>query len=564
MTDNKKKEKAPTEINGMPVDVRGRAKELRMFGFGRPHMRAFHLSWFGFLLAFQAWFAFASLMPSVRRTLKLTGDDIATSNIMSVTSTILVRVIIGPLCDYFGPRKCMAGLLTIGAIPTMCGAAVNDGIGLAASRFAIGVIGGVFVPCQMWTTIMFAPEVVGTANAIVGGWGNLGGGIQYLVIPEIYNGFFTGKKDHNKSDPVEAAEYHDADLAAWRAAIIMPGAFCAAIALCIWFFSDDFPPNYDENENLEVEGLDDDDEEGGAAVKPEDSTAIVEKDEKTAEVAADEANPAQVGITVPKRAKSKSVAPVLTNPEILPTVILMMMAYAACFGTELAVNNAIGLYYFDHFNASTPVECKDPKYFFAKGEKNADQEILFPSTNQYYTRDDCRLLDQAETGRVAFTFGAMNIFARALGGAISDRVNKSRGLVGRIVVLWLYLLLEGIVFILFASIDDLTGSIGMLMAFSLFVQGAEGATFAVVPYVDILNKGSVSGLVGAGGNLGGVAWSSVFKAIGEPTEGFRTVAFVIIGISCLMPIMKVQGQRVVTHLFKEPDQGKASKEVTAE
>lgn len=38
-----------------------------------------------------------------------------------------------------------------------------------------------FVCCQYWCTAMFSPNVVGTANAFAGGWGNLGGGATQLV-----------------------------------------------------------------------------------------------------------------------------------------------------------------------------------------------------------------------------------------------------------------------------------------------------------------------------------------------------------------------------------------------
>ena len=37
-------------------------------------------------------------------------------------------------------------------------------------RLAIGAIGASFVITQFHTSIMFAPNVVGTANAAVGGW----------------------------------------------------------------------------------------------------------------------------------------------------------------------------------------------------------------------------------------------------------------------------------------------------------------------------------------------------------------------------------------------------------
>ena len=90
--------------------------------------------------------------------------------------TIVMRLILGPMCDKYGPRLTMAIVLVAGAIPTGLTGLINSATDLILIRLFIGVIGSCFVMCQYWTTTMFNREVAGTANAIVGGWGNLGGG----------------------------------------------------------------------------------------------------------------------------------------------------------------------------------------------------------------------------------------------------------------------------------------------------------------------------------------------------------------------------------------------------
>jgi NNP family nitrate/nitrite transporter-like MFS transporter len=81
------------------------------------------------------------------------------------------------MCDQIGPRLTLVTLLLLGAIPTALAGTANDATGLYLIRFFIGILGGAFVPCQVWTTGFFDENVVGTANALVGGWGNAGAGI---------------------------------------------------------------------------------------------------------------------------------------------------------------------------------------------------------------------------------------------------------------------------------------------------------------------------------------------------------------------------------------------------
>lgn len=163
----------------------GKATRIDLFSLRTPQMRAFHLTWLAFFVCFYAWFACAPLMPVLKGEFHLTPGQIANINIAAVAVTILVRLIVGPLCDRFGPRKTYTGLLLLGAIPVL-------GVALAQSyetflffRLAIGAIGASFVITQYHTSVMFAPNVVGTANAAAAGWGNAGGGLAQGTMPQI-------------------------------------------------------------------------------------------------------------------------------------------------------------------------------------------------------------------------------------------------------------------------------------------------------------------------------------------------------------------------------------------
>src|ERR1700742_3442308 len=101
-----------------------KATSIKLFSISTPAMRAFHLTWMAFFVCFFAWFACAPLMPLIKREFALTADQVANINIAAVAITILVRLVVGPMCDRFGPRKVYVGLLLAGALP-MFGAALS-------------------------------------------------------------------------------------------------------------------------------------------------------------------------------------------------------------------------------------------------------------------------------------------------------------------------------------------------------------------------------------------------------------------------------------------------------
>ena len=207
-------------------DADDKASRVRLVDFSSAPMRAFHLSWFAFFLCFVAWFGIAPLMAVVRDDLKLTKAQIGNTVVASVAITVLARLLTGWLCDRFGPRRTYTALLVLGSLPVM-------GIGLAHSyssflsfRLAIGLIGASFVVTQYHTSVMFAPRIVGTANALAAGWGNLGGGVAQWAMPLLAGTIAGFGADRFLS---------------WRLAMVVPGIGMLLTGILYYSFSQDTP-----------------------------------------------------------------------------------------------------------------------------------------------------------------------------------------------------------------------------------------------------------------------------------------------------------------------------------
>ena len=222
------------------MEVTSKATRIRLFSIGTPQMRAFHMSWFAFFLCFFAWFGIAPLMKIVRDEMALTQSQIGWLVIGSVAITVVARLLIGWLCDRIGPRRAYTWLLIVGSLPVM-------GIGLAQDfqtflvfRLLIGIIGASFVITQYHTSVMFAPNVVGTANATTAGWGNLGGGVTQLVMPIVLGILTVGAYI-----PFTNIQFLPglglSDAAGWRAAMVIAGAMCAVVGVAYWFLTQDAP-----------------------------------------------------------------------------------------------------------------------------------------------------------------------------------------------------------------------------------------------------------------------------------------------------------------------------------
>jgi len=418
-----------------------KAAEIKLCNFSRPHMRAFHCSWFTFFCAFFIWFAIAPLMPEIKKTLSLTPQQAWTSNICSVAGTIFMRFLLGPLCDKYGARILMGCVLMGASIPCALTGVVNSATSLAILRFFIGLGGSTFVMCQYWSTSMFTKEVAGTANALVGGWGNLGGGVTQIVMGSVLFPLFkTGMSPE----------------AAWRTVAIVPAVVGFATGFTILRISDDCPKgNY---KDMKEKGI------------------------------------------MPEVSATSSFRDGALNFNTW----LLFIQYGCCFGVELTMNNASATYFKETFELTTE-----------------------------------------SAAAIASIFGWMNLFARGLGGFTSDIFNRNMGMRGRLIWQTICLLIEGGMVLVFANTNSLGLAIFILVIFSSFVQAAEGSTYGIVPYVDPPATGSISGIVGAGGNTGAVCFGLGFRQLAKTKDAFYLMGFTILGSAVLTFLIFIKGHRSI-------------------
>jgi len=147
----------------------------------------------------------------------------------------------------------------------------------------------------------------------------------------------------------------------------------------------------------------------------------------------------------------------------------------------------------------------------------------------------------------------MNIFARALGGIASDRCHKDWGLRGRVLLLGATIFCEGLALMLFSQMRWLPFAIGAMMLTGLFIKMSNGATYAVVPFVNRKALGAVAGIVGAGGNVGSVLAGFLFKGSMPWTQALLCLGAMVTVISLFSVMVR----------FSEAEEHSAEREIAA-
>ncbi|KDE09326.1 hypothetical protein MVLG_00642 [Microbotryum lychnidis-dioicae p1A1 Lamole] len=477
--------------------LNGKSQTLPMFNLANPYTRNFHLSWLGFFVAFLSWFAFPPLIPEAIKTdLKLTTAQIGNSNITALASTLGVRLIMGPFVDRFGPRKVMAALLLLGAIPSGLAGTITDYKGLYIIRFFIGILGATFVPCQAWTTAMFDKNVVGTANAFTGGWGNLGGGVTFVVQVALFQALLNdGLSSHS----------------AWRAAFaIVPCPILIFVAILCLVFGTDCPAGkWSERHTMPASSIAM--SRGHLTTLDASQRRIAEQkmsDKEAAKVTVQEAVDDDVAeqlhdidVAVAEKPSIAGTLKIATTPYTwLPSIM-----YMTTFGFELAVDaNLANVLFAVH---------KSPSF------------------------------GQLKAGYYASIFGFLNVWTRPLGGILGDMIGKRWGPQGKKYATLTCGFLQGVVSLAYGlhtlhafthgnkKGPSLGFQIGLIVVMAIFNEMANGLNFSLVPHCVPYSNGIITGIVGAAGNLGGIIYALMFRF--HPQQGYAA-AWWISGIFAMV------------------------------
>jgi NNP family nitrate/nitrite transporter-like MFS transporter len=509
--------------------VRSRTRVLLR---AEPHLRAFWTATFGFFSCFFSVFAPAALGVHLKKSVAeggigLTKEQAANAGAAAVGSTIIMRLLCGPMCDKFGARYTFI-ILLLAAIPGILGLQwIEDGVGLLYCRLVIGIGLASFVTCQVWCSQMFNKEIVGIANATAGGWGNLGGGVTILVMPLVYEAMLT-TTDNNDVEK------------AWRRSFLLP-LFMHAIAAVFILTGQDLPDgNY----------------------------AALEK----------------TGIK--QKVKAGGVAKIgLSNINAW----ILAVTYGLCFGVELTMNNKVVAYFNSYYGlpprmAGVLGACFGLMNLFARswgGLLSDTMNKKFGMRGRIWAMWICQTLEGVMCimmGLVTLDYPCPDDFpvgtpkipgtwshSPRYGETVVFTFNETIGKVKRCgsksmqfskmanpAMGWttdangvtaLTPVPTNDIFIMVEDPDPacmhaaapLALTMVCMIAFSIFVQMAEGLHFGIVPYVSRPALGVVSGMVGAGGNFGGVMGTRYIVGPNAPLDqGFIYLGIVIITLSLLM------------------------------
>lgn len=448
-----------------------------IFRFKNREIKALHLTWIAFFICFYVWFNMAPLASSILKSANwLTKDDLRLFAIANVALTIPARILVGMALDRFGPRRVFSLLMVTMAVPTLFFAFGNTKEQLFVSRLVMSSVGASFVVGIHMTALWFKPRDIGFAEGFYAGWGNFGSAAAAMTLPTIALTLFGGDDG-------------------WRWAVATSGVFMGLYGIFYWFAITD-GPTIDTHK------------------KPRKSAAL--------EVSSYRDLVLLLLFTVPMVGILAILVWRVQNTGFIDD-ITAWICYASIgfvivyqLVQVLRVNLPIlkkGVPKDDRYPFKS-VAALNTTYFANFGAELAVVSMLPMFFEETWG------LSAAMAGLIAASFAFVNLFARPMGGLVSDRFGNRR------FVMLSYMLGIAIGFALMGMMNSnwpLIIAVAITIGCSFFVQGAEGATFGIIPSIKRRLTGQISGMAGAYGNVGAVFYLFLFMYV-TPSQFFLLIA----------------------------------------
>ena len=497
----------------------------KLLDFSQESIRVLHFTWIAFFMTFFVWFNLAPLATTMRETSPwLTKEHIKILLIANVALTIPARIIIGAMIDRFGSRIVFSGLMIVMSVPTVWFAFADSFGQMLISRLVLSSVGAGFVVGIKMVSQWFPPRYIGRAEGFYAGWGNFGSAAAAMTLPWIaitmFDSWFGLGDD------------------AWRWAMAMNGVVLALYGVAYYFLVRDVPEGRvlaktKKAEPMMVTSYGDLAQYLFLSIPLVGALGVLTWRVSNVNVEGDPVlsggllyliYAALVLVLIGHVVRTLQV-----NLPILKAGVPETERYK--FGSVAALNST----YFANFGAELAVVSMLPEFF---------QTVFSPLRSA----DGGPMVTATVAGLVAASFAFVNLVARPLGGYLSDRfTSRKRTMLMYVGGIVIGFVLMGFIGKWAPGVDDdglrnivpAFGGVGWLIIAviitvfaSVFVQGAEGATFAIIPMVNKRMTGQIAGMAGAYGNVGAVIYLVIFSLVDSRTFFFilatgAAISFVI-------------------------------------
>ena len=467
-----------------------------LFRFKNREIKALHLTWIAFFICFYVWFNMAPLASSMLKTVGwLTKDDIRLFAIANVALTIPARIIVGMALDRFGPRRVFSILMVLMAVPTLFFALGDTKEQLFVSRLILSSVGASFVVGIHMTALWFKPRDIGFAEGFYAGWGNFGSAAAAMTLPTIALTMFGGPEG-------------------WRYAVALSGVVMGVYGVFYWFAITDGSTADTHKKPRKA-----------AALEVSSYRDLIMLSVMTVPMVG------ILGVLVWRVQRTGYIDDITAWACYLAIAVVILYQLVQVFRVNLPILKK-GIPADDRYPFSS-VAALNTTYFANFGAELAVVSMLPMFFEETWG------LTAAAAGLIASTFAFVNLFARPMGGLVSDRFGNRR------FVMLAYMLGIAVGFALMGLMNSkwpLVIAVAITVGCSFFVQGAEGATFGIIPSIKRRLTGQISGMAGAYGNVGAVFYLLVFMFV-TPSQFFLIIAggAFISWIVCLVWLKEPEG-----------------------